>query len=276
MLAYHSVDDPATFARQLDHLAAHTHPVSLGDVGTAALHGAALPARPVLITFDDADRSLVEHAVPLLGARGIPAAAFVVAGLVGTDEPFWWDEVAVLVDRGLHPSVCPSGTAAEVVRALKQVSDPERRGALDELRAAAGGPVSAPGRQLSADDVRTLAAGGIAIGSHSYTHPCLDRCGDDTLTTELARSREVLGEILGEPPAALAYPNGNYDTRVVDAAKQAGYTLGFLFDHMVGPLVPLDAMAISRVRANATTDPDRFATIVSGLHPAIHHARGRD
>jgi len=62
---------------------------------------------------------------------------------------------------------------------------------------------------------------------------------------------------------------------VIAAAKRAGYSIGFLFDHRAGPLDPPDAMAISRVRVNSDTNPDRFATIVSGLHPTIHHARGR-
>jgi len=138
VLAYHSIDDPATFARHLDHLAAHTAPVSLTQVEAAALAHTPLPARAVLVTFDDADRSLVEHGIPLLGARGIPAAAFVVAGLVGTDKSFWWDEVTALMERGLRPSRQPGGTPQELVRALKQVPDPERRAAIDELRAARG------------------------------------------------------------------------------------------------------------------------------------------
>ena len=220
VLTYHSVDDPELFARHLDHLVAHTHPVSLADLEVAIDGGAPLPARPVLITFDDADRSLVEHALPLLGARLVPAAAFVVAGLVGTDEAFWWDEVAALADRGFAPPSMAVATPQEVVRALKLIPDGERRAAIAELRARAGGRVPDPRRQLTVADVQALAAGGIAIGSHSLTHPCLDRCTDAVLAEELTRSRALLGEMLGRAPDAVAYPNGNYDGRVVVAAAR--------------------------------------------------------
>ena len=205
----------------------------------------------------------------------MPAAAFVVAGLVGTDEAFWWDEVATLADRGFAPPSMAVATPQEVVRALKLIPDGERRAAIAELRARAGGRVPDPRRQLTVADVQALAAGGIAIGSHSLTHPCLDRCTDAVLAEELTRSRALLGEMLGRAPDAVAYPNGNYDGRVVVAARDAGYRVGFLFDHRLGPLTPPDPMAVARVRVNSDTGMDRFATIVSGLHPAIHRARGR-
>jgi hypothetical protein len=51
--------------------------------------------------------------------------------------------------------------------------------------------------------------------------------------------------------------------------------VAFLFDHRVNPATPGHPLRISRVRVNDHTSLDRFAVIVSGLHPALHHARGR-
>jgi peptidoglycan/xylan/chitin deacetylase (PgdA/CDA1 family) len=42
-----------------------------------------LPRRPVVITFDDGYQDCVDHAVPVLEARGLTATFFVVAGLAG-------------------------------------------------------------------------------------------------------------------------------------------------------------------------------------------------
>ena len=42
-----------------------------------------LPARPVVITFDDGFQDCVEHAVPILQAQGFTAIFYLVAGLVG-------------------------------------------------------------------------------------------------------------------------------------------------------------------------------------------------
>jgi peptidoglycan/xylan/chitin deacetylase (PgdA/CDA1 family) len=42
-----------------------------------------LPPRPIVITFDDGFQDCVEHAVPILHARGFTAMFYLVAGLVG-------------------------------------------------------------------------------------------------------------------------------------------------------------------------------------------------
>lgn len=96
VLMYHRVDalharderrlcvSPEQFDVQLSWLAAHGYrPCSLSDF-RAWLDGVGmLPARSVLITFDDGYSGLHEHALPRLSARGWPAAVFVVSGLIG-------------------------------------------------------------------------------------------------------------------------------------------------------------------------------------------------
>jgi hypothetical protein len=34
-------------------------------------------------------------------------------------------------------------------------------------------------------------------------------------------------------------------------------------------------LRLSRLRVNSDTSLDRFDTVITGLHPALHHARGR-
>ncbi|MEU2629011.1 DegT/DnrJ/EryC1/StrS family aminotransferase [Kitasatospora sp. NPDC007106] len=102
VLAYHGVTDPRSFGAQLDRMRRLANPVSLADVERAVTEGRPLPPRSVLITFDDADRSVFTHALPMLAARGIPAAAFVIAELIGTDRPFWWHEAAHLARHGVQ------------------------------------------------------------------------------------------------------------------------------------------------------------------------------
>jgi hypothetical protein len=80
---------------------------------------------------------------------------------------------------------------------------------------------------------------------------------------------------IGHPPRAFAYPDSQSDPRVQRALARIGYEVGFLFDHRVNDRSLLDPLSLSHVRVDSTTSIDRFATIVSGLHPAIHHARGR-
>lgn len=267
VLAYHAVPDPKPFAAQLDWLCANASPVSLGAATEALLHGRTLPDRAVLLTFDDGDRSVFDAAAPELRERGIPAVAYVVAGVVDTDTPLWWTEVEHLV-RVTALSVTPTTQ----VRRLKWLPDTERRRTIDDLRARTGSRLRTP--QLTSDELRKLEIDDIAVGNHSLTHPCLDRCGDEVIRDEVRTSHELLSGMLGHPPASFAYPNGNWDARVKAEVRRAGYSVAFAFDHRLVAPSP-DPLSVSRVRVDSAARVDRFRILVSGLHPAIHALRGR-
>lgn len=268
VLGYHGVDDPPGFARQLDRLARIARPVSLDEVEEAVASRRPLPGRAVLITFDDGERSVREHGLPLLRERGMPAVAFVIASLIGTDRPFWWYEVERLVTG----SGVGGRSVAEWLRHLKSVPQEARLAALDRLRAGQP-PVRQP--QLTADDLRELEAGGVRVENHALTHPLLDKCSDADVHDEVAESHARLSDLLGRPPRSFAYPNGNWDPRAERELRQLGYTTAFLFDHRLGPRLPDHPLRISRLRVATTAPPDRFETILSGLHPAVHGLRGR-
>lgn len=92
ILTYHSLDDsgsvvsvpPAVFRRQMEAFAQRGfRALALGDLLDAWEGGAALPPRPMVITFDDAYRSVLEHAAPVLAVHRFRATVFAVAGQVG-------------------------------------------------------------------------------------------------------------------------------------------------------------------------------------------------
>ncbi|GAA0702458.1 hypothetical protein GCM10010193_66590 [Kitasatospora atroaurantiaca] len=275
VLAYHGVTDPSSFGAQLDRLRRLATPVSLQAVERAISEGRPLPPRSVLITFDDADRTVLTHALPALAARRIPAAAFVIAELIGTDRPFWWHEAAFLARHGGQARSLPShGRPEQLLARLKALPDPDRRRSLHELR------VSAYRRppcqeQLGPDDLRALRAAQVAIGNHTLGHPCLSRCDDSTVHAEIAGAHLALTQWLGEAPTAFAYPNGGFDPRADSVLRQLGYRLGFLSDHRLGPRLPAHPLRISRLQVDSTTSTRRFDTILSGLEPAVQRWRGR-
>jgi hypothetical protein len=80
---------------------------------------------------------------------------------------------------------------------------------------------------------------------------------------------------LDHPATALAYPNGNHNPAVIEASRAAGYRTGFLFDHRLAADPPTDPLTISRVRVAPDVPAGRFASVTAGVHPVIHHARGR-
>ena len=273
VLAYHGVDDADAFDRHLSWLQGNASVVSLEQL-IDGMRGDRLPPRPVLLTFDDGHRSVLEQAQPRLAARGMPAVVFVVAGVVDSNDPFWWQEVESLSARGGSVGQWPGRRGRELVRTLKALPDADRRMALVELRASVTG-VRATHPQLSADDLRTLEAAGIAVGNHTMTHPNLNRCDDDVLVSEIETAHHRLTDILGHPPIAFADPYGSHDRRADAVLDRLGYEIGFLFDHRRVHLPLADPLAVSRVRVDSDTALDRFVSIVTGVHPAIHHWRGR-
>ncbi|HEX6201449.1 MAG TPA: polysaccharide deacetylase family protein [Thermoanaerobaculia bacterium] len=261
VLAYHGVDDPGTFEAHLADLARRGRPVIAPDTLVAALAGGPpLPPAAVLVTFDDGHASVLAEAAPRLARRGWGAAVFVVAGTLDGDEGWWWEEAR------------RSGGAAWV-RQLKALPDAERRRVLAAERG--GAPAPPPADALATADLPRLAALGVEVGSHTWSHPILPRCEDAVVREEVERAHARLAAALGGQPRFFAYPNGDFDPRAEAALAALGYRAAFLFDHRLSPSPPPRPFAVSRVRVDSHTPLARFRILTSGLHPALHHRLGR-
>jgi peptidoglycan/xylan/chitin deacetylase (PgdA/CDA1 family) len=92
---------------------------------------------------------------------------------------------------------------------------------------------------LSWAQIREMAKAGVDIQSHALTHPYLTKrkhrsMSDDAyaawLRRELAESRRILEKESGKKVQFLAYPYGDYDGRVAEAAAKAGYLAALTCD----------------------------------------------
>lgn len=91
VITYHAVEadggplvvDPSTLRDQLDCIADSGVPTLTVAQLAVALRDGTLPPRAVVLTFDDAFASVVEHAAPLLAERAQRATVFAVAGAIG-------------------------------------------------------------------------------------------------------------------------------------------------------------------------------------------------
>lgn len=83
-LGYNLSVSPQEFARQMDYLAQESfHPVTIAQLQGYLQGTAALPDRPVVLTFDDGYADLYTEAFPVLRQHNFRAVAYIVSGFVG-------------------------------------------------------------------------------------------------------------------------------------------------------------------------------------------------
>lgn len=95
---------PELFAQQLDRLQAEGYmTINLYDLMAALTQGAALPPKPVIITFDDGYRDNYTNAFPLLKQHGMKATFFVLTDFMDEKRPAYlsWDMAREMLQGGM-------------------------------------------------------------------------------------------------------------------------------------------------------------------------------
>lgn len=278
VLTYHRVDDPdarpelsptlisatpAEFADQMEFLAASCRPVSLAEVLVAFETREPLPPRSVLVTFDDAYVDFAEHAWPVLRRCGIPAVLFVPTWF--PDQPqrgFWWDRLyhAVTKSRGgvlmtpvgrlsLEDIPGRRNAYARLNEHLKMLPHEEALAAVQRICDQLGSP-SLPNCVLGWDDLRRLAAEGVALGAHTRTHPLMDRVSREEARAEAAGSLRDLRREIGDVLPAFAYPSGSLTAEVVRDLAEEGFGLAFTTSHGINDVRRADRMRLKRINVS--------------------------
>ncbi len=127
--------------------------------------------------------------------------------------------------------------------------------------------VGRPG-YLTWADLRLMHADGMAIESHTVHHEDLDVLPAPRLAAELTQSRATIAEEVGQMPAVLAYPGGDYNVRVAAAARAAGYLMAVL-THSGRLLSSVNTYLWPRMAIGARETPSGFVRALAGI------ARGR-
>ncbi len=94
---------PEDFRAQMDWLAANGfHPIDFEDLRAYFGGRAPLPAKPVILTFDDGYKDLYTTAYPVLRAHGFKAVAYVVLGFLGAPNNVNGDQVREMDAHGIQ------------------------------------------------------------------------------------------------------------------------------------------------------------------------------
>ncbi len=94
---------PADFGQQMDWLQANGyHPIDLDDLRGYLLENRTLPARPIVLTFDDGYRDLYTTAFPVLHRHHFKAVSYVVTGFVGSPNNVSADQILEMEANGVQ------------------------------------------------------------------------------------------------------------------------------------------------------------------------------
>jgi peptidoglycan/xylan/chitin deacetylase (PgdA/CDA1 family) len=191
VLCYHALSEdwpadlsarPGAFEEQIELMLSRGYRGSTFSDAVLSPQG----GKTLVVTFDDAFRSVAELALPILERLGIPATIFAVSNFARRGEPLSWEGIEHWQD----------------------------------------GPHAGELESLDWSELRDLQSRGWEVGSHTASHPHLTRLEPAELARELEESRSEVSAGTGRECRSIAYPYGALDSAVVEAAGAAGYRAG--------------------------------------------------
>ena len=194
--------------------------VSAADVDQGLKPG----GKYLAITFDDGyfNNTL---ALQVLAEFCVPATFFVSVGHVLENKAFWWDACSRALSR-----TGASETARKVEIARLKCGTPDQIEA--HLRDRFGSRVLEPcddrDRPFTPGELAQFARNPwVQLGNHTRDHAILTRCTLQEIAHQVGSCQDILAELAGYRPIAIAYPNGDFSPAAIDAATAAGLRLGF-------------------------------------------------
>lgn len=269
---------PDAFERAVAFLARHYQPVDLEALLSASQAG--LPARAVLVTFDDAYASVARCAAEILARYRVPALFFV-------NEAFL-DGRALAVDnllayvaetRGLEPlrraarvverDAPPFAALQQVILGWLPALSSERlarftAALLEETRLDAQELARSPGLYATRAEIRALAASGLVeIASHTRTHRFGRGLAGAELEQEIRGNAQALEALTGRPVRAFSIPYGSsrdLSPQLADALSRAGNRATFVVEGRANPQ-PLALERIDRVSLHGGRAGETFLEV---------------
>jgi peptidoglycan/xylan/chitin deacetylase (PgdA/CDA1 family) len=291
ILMYHSVmDDPSSaettlggivhsttvFRGQVELIAKEFSAVSIDDVRLFLRGEKKLPARPVVVTFDDGYADNYQVANGILNSFGKSAVFYVTVDCIerqrlpwpsllrhaflATQKKSWTLEEGRIrplstTDQRLQAFARASETCSklsgipqdEFVKSVQQQLDVD--------------PSSSSQLMMNWEEVRGLMRSGHVIGSHTMTHPNVAHIPESEVHSELAESKRKLENELTRPVVHFSYPcpalQPHWTEHTVTATRESGYETAVTTN---GGIVRRhdDPLSLRRIRPTKTVDGLRW------------------
>ena len=267
------------FEAALEFIIRHYTPVALQDV-IADSDGRGLPPRPVLVTFDDAYRSVREFAAPLCSKFGVPAVFFVNGACLDNRQLALENLVCYVANLfGLNTVNAAiqsvNGTVNLEVRWLAEIFSrflpgttlegrEAFRRALVELAGISERNLAEQARlYLSSPQLRDLASFKFEIGNHTYTHVNCRSLSAGDFAGEIDGNKVMLEAASGTKVRSFSVPYGSsadLTTNLVAHLRDSGYEAVFLAEGRANSSLTHES-PFDRVSIKASTNAAFFSEI---------------
>lgn len=284
------------FAARMDWLASNGfRPLTLEDA-VARLQQRTLPARAIVLTFDDGWFGCLDGAFDKLNSLGWPATLYVTTYYSENREPVFnvavhyllWKSAVTLDLRTLHDGLQGSVTGDGAARARaadsivafgqSQLTRGQRRDLLYALASRLGfDPVDLFERRrvmtlMDLGEIRRSAAKGISIQLHTHRHrfPLDD---DDALRQEISDNREVLESSGFRDLVHLCYPSGVYDRRTFPVLRAINVKTATTTNPGLN-FPDADPLSLTRLLDTTSMEEVEFAGEMFGVGEVLRSLRG--
>lgn len=213
---------PEVFAANLDYFKQYYNVVPM-----SAIESGELPARPLVITFDDGYLSVYQNAMPALHDRGMSACIYLITRAIEgkivwvnmlnyalrehADEAFkvltQFDQLAQLTD------------ISDIIGLVQHTFTPSQIDALCTALTDALPEINSEGLYATEAQILDMQAHGLQFGFHTRDHFNLRNCNDTELESQLDKSG-CEGVINSN---TFAYPFGYFNTNAVSHLEDKQY-----------------------------------------------------
>ena len=257
---------PKLFEEQMDYFNKNFEIISLNTL-SEMINEDIVPEKAVVITFDDGYKDNYEVAFPILKKYNAPATVFLATGSIEEKKLFWWDLINYALFHTDMRSIDISGIGSyelisdenkieaglNIQERLKKMDNSKKESIIEDLVNLTDANIPEKlGKKyiLSWKEIRKMNKNGIDFGSHTVNHPILTNVSIEEAKWEIVNSKHCIEENLDTEVKSFAYPNGDYNDKILSLVKN----LGFDSSVSVYPMRPIrnsvnDLYKLNRINA---------------------------
>ena len=209
----------------------------------------------LILTFDDGCASNY-HLLETVKKYKIPVTIFLIYNYINSESPFWWNL---------------NGPTSTQVEDMKTISNNKR---LSVINVNLDNKFNTNTRDsLNIKEIKEMIPF-FDFQSHTLSHPILTNCTKKTIEDEIISSKKLLESLLDKKVSHFAYPNGNYNSNIIDQLKKTDYESAVTVNHGFNDIKPKSKYEIKRIIVGPGTDYLVTITNASGVYASLKRYLG--